>query len=767
MKKKYKITGMSCTMCASHVKKAALSVQGVKYAEVNLVGEYLVADGGDAAEIVAAVKKAGYGAAPFEEKPTDSADGRLRRFVVSLVFLLPLFYLSMGHMLGAPLPGFIHQSPLVMALLQLVLTLPIVIVNRVYFIKGFKNLVSGATMDTLIAIGAGAAMVYSIYVTYQIGLGNADLLHALYYESAGMILTLVTLGKYFEGRAKGRAASAVEKLLLLTPDEAEVIREGKSVVIKSDEIKPGDRIVIKAGASLPCDGIIRKGYGVLNMAALTGESVPVDKRESDEVEGGSICADGYFEYEATKEVGASAVARIVKAVEEAVATKAPVQRFADKVSSIFVPAVISLALLTFIFWLVRAGLGTAVGHAISVLVISCPCALGLATPTSVMVGMSSGAKIGVLIKTGTALEEAGRVDTIILDKTGTLTEGVMTVTDASNPEALKIAASLEKASDHPIARAICAAYEGELYPVQDYQYHVGEGVSGLIDGVLCACGNTGAGGEKDASRMYVIKNGVNVGSIGLSDKIKETAYEAIARFKQLNIETIMVTGDNEENARRVGRQLGLDRVIWSVRPEGKAQIVQKMKEESRKVAMLGDGINDAPALTAADVGIAIGGGTDIAIESAGIVLTGHDPSAAAKALELARAAGRNMRQNLFWALIYNSIGIPFAMAGVLNPMFAAAAMSLSSVCVVSNALRLKTFKPKKVKFKRRNLKMERKIDVEGMSCGHCAAAVESACMEAGAEQAHVDLSEKCVYVDGGDDEKIKQAIEEAGYQVKL
>lgn len=766
MKKKFKITGMSCTMCAGHVEKAALSVEGVKSAQVNLVGEYLIADGGSPDQIITAVQKAGYGAAVFEEKKKDSADERFRRFLISVLFLIPLFYLSMGHMLGAPLPYFIVSSPIVMAVLQLVLTLPILIVNRVYFIKGIKNMLGGATMDTLIAIGAGAAMIYSLYATVQIALGAEHLIHSLYYESAGMILTLVTLGKYFEGRAKGRAASAVEKLLLLTPDEAEILRDGKTLVVKSDEIKPGDRVVIKAGASLPCDGVIRKGYGVLNMSALTGESVPVDRREGEAVEGGSVCADGYFEYEVTKEVGDSAVARIVKAVEDAVATKAPVQRFADKVSAIFVPVVVSLAVLTFLFWLVRSGLSVAVGHAISVLVISCPCALGLATPTSVMVGMSSGAKMGVLIKNGTALETAGHIDTIILDKTGTLTEGVMRVTDFSNSEVLKIAASLEKASDHPIARAICAAYQGDLYPVTDYKYNVGEGVSGYIDGVYCVCGNTGAGGEKSASRMYVIRDGVNVGSLGLADTIRESAYEAIDRFAKMNINTIMVTGDNEENARRVGKKLGLDRVIWSVRPEGKADIVQKLKGENHKVAMLGDGINDAPALSAADVGIAIGSGTDIAIESAGIVLTGHDPTAAAKAIELARAAGRNMRQNLFWALIYNSIGIPFAMAGVLDPMFAAAAMSLSSVCVVSNALRLKTFKPKKFKQTRRYAEMERKIQVDGMSCAHCARAVETACMEAGAEQARVDLEAKCVYVDGGEDEAIKKAIADAGYTVK-
>lgn len=849
MKQKFDVTGMSCSACSAHVEKAVSRVPGVDQVQVNLLQNAMVveyADGAtDGQKIIRAVEEAGYGASvkgedtpqkanALQEKAADAARAMKHRLLWSIGFLLVLMYVSMGHMFGWPLPELLtaHENVMVFALTQLFLTLPVMYLNRKYFENGFKTLLHGApNMDTLVAMGSTAAAVYSIsqlfVMGYALGRGDVPAAHAcamnLYFEAAAMILTLVTVGKYMESRSKSRTSDAITKLMDLAPRTALVLRDGEEREIPVEEVRLGETVIVKPGQKIPVDGILTEGTGTVDESAITGESIPVEKKTGDRLTGATVNRAGYFRMQADRIGEDTTLSQIIRLVEEAGGSKAPIAKLADKVSGIFVPVVMTIALITVAVWLLLGHtFGFALASGIAVLVISCPCALGLATPTAIMVGTGRGAEQGILIKSGESLETVHLVDTVVLDKTGTITQGRPSVTDirtvsgVSEQELLSLAASLEQASEHPLAEAI-TAYAKEnavsLLPVSGFQALAGQGVSGTVKGREVLAGNLKmmkanqidtAGMEGHADQyaregktvLYIASGPRLLGLLAVADQVKETSAQAIREMEQMGLSVVMLTGDNERTARAIQEQLGISRVVAEVLPQDKEREVRRLQEQGHKVAMVGDGINDAPALARADAGIAIGAGTDVAIESADIVLMKSDLLDAAAAIQLSRAVIRNIKQNLFWAFFYNALGIPLA-AGVfypllgwqLNPMFGSAAMSFSSVFVVSNALRLKGFKPtfyKKrsaaaeapapVDIKKETVKTERQEDnkmkktmkIEGMMCGHCTGRVDKALNALEGVQAEVSLEDKAAYLTiTGDvsDETLKKTVEDEGYQV--
>ena len=846
MKKSFEVTGMTCSACSSHVEKSVRKLQGVAAVSVNLLQNRMQVEYDDKAlsdeAIMEAVEKAGYGACPLEpakqgkakqERRPQNAMGQelasmRRRLWVSIAFLIPLMYISMGHMMGLPLPGFFHgaANAVTLAFTQLLLTLPILYVNRKYYQVGFKTLLRGApNMDSLIAIGSSAAVVYGLVAIYAIGwgLGHGDMRLVeqysmdLYFESAGTIVTLITVGKYLEARSKGRTSDAISKLMNLAPKTAVVLREGEEVSIPLDQVQVGDTVVVRPGQSVPVDGIVLEGSSAVDESALTGESIPVEKGPGDKVIGATVNRSGYFTFRASKVGDDTTLAQIIRLVEEANSSKAPIAKLADRVSGIFVPTVIAIAIVAAAVWLL---LGYPVDFALSigiaVLVISCPCALGLATPTAIMVGTGKGAENGILIKSAESLEIAHQVDTVVLDKTGTVTMGRPVVTGlmpaggVDPAELMTLAASVEARSEHPLAVAIVerAKQEGlTLRDAADFAATAGQGVSAVVDGQRILAGNLkmmreasvplegldSAAAEwanQGKTPLYFSREGRMLGLIALEDEVKPTSRAAIDAMKAMGMKVVMLTGDNKATAAAIQRRMGISRVVAEVMPQDKEEEVRRLQAEGRKVAMIGDGINDAPALARADVGIAIGAGTDVAIESADIVLMKSDLMDAVTAVQLSRATIRNIRQNLFWAFFYNSVGIPLA-AGVfygllgwkLNPMFGAAAMSLSSVCVVGNALRLKLFKPKLptthtaereeepegiILEHKGEKNMKKTMIVEGMSCGHCSARVEKALNALEGVKATVDLDSKTATIEttgAVTDDQLKAAVVEAGYEV--
>ncbi|MBS6521897.1 MAG: heavy metal translocating P-type ATPase [Intestinimonas butyriciproducens] len=841
MKQKFNVTGMTCSACSAHVTKAVEKLPGVSSVNVNLLGGSMLVEYDPGAEspesIIAAVDDAGYGAALPASKGGAKADaapavdmeaellGMKRRFVISLCFLLPLFYIAMGHMMGWPLPHFFHDSrnALSFALIQFLLVLPIMYVNDKYYKVGFKTLLHGSpNMDSLIALGSLAAVVYGVAALFQIsyGMGHGDAERVskwsmdLYFESAGMILTLITLGKYLETRSKGKTSEAISRLMDLAPKTATVLRDGAEVEIPVEDVAVGDLILVRPGASIPVDGEVTEGTSSVDESALTGESIPVEKGPGDRVVAASINKSGSFTFRATRVGDDTTLAQMIALVDEAASSKAPIAKLADQVAGIFVPTVIGIALVTAAVWLV---LGYGVEHAltagVAVLVISCPCALGLATPVAIMVGTGKGAENGILIKSAEALETLHTVSTVVLDKTGTVTEGRPRVTDLypgegiTTEELLCVAASLEKPSEHPLAEAIVREAEERkipLVPVRDFEAVHGRGVRAEVQGSHYLAGNRAmmeesgidlgaehlmADGlaENGKTPLYFAQDGRLMGLIAVADTVKPSSAEAMRGFRALGIDVVMLTGDNQRTADAIGRELGVTKVIAEVLPQDKEAVIASLQTEGRRVAMVGDGINDAPALARSDVGLAIGAGTDVAIESADIVLMKSDLLDAVTAVELSKATIRNVKQNLFWAFIYNIIGIPLA-AGVwfpltgwqLNPMFAAAAMSLSSVSVVSNALRLKLFKPRRshpaesvstgadghIDMKKEVCQMEKKLTIDGMMCQHCVAHVSKALNSLPGVTASVDLDTKTATVSGtASDEALKKAVEEAGYSV--
>ena len=820
MKLRFRVTGMTCAACSARVEKAAANVPGVDKAEVNLLqGSLRVYAESDAvvAAVVEAVSKAGYGASKEGAQPQQVTASPVKemklRLVLSIVFLAVLMYFTMGHMIGIPLTHWMHatENAVVSALMQLLLTLPVVYLNRIYYSRGLKALWHrNPNMDSLIAVGSMAALIYGVVALFRmawaLGHGQLDTVQSysqnLYFESAAMILTLVTVGKFLETGAKDKTADAIRALMDLRPKVATVIRDGQKQEIPVEDVRVGDVIAVRAGEQIPVDGTVLSGNGAVDQSALTGESVPVDKHVGDRVAASGINREGYFEMRADRVGEDTTLAQIIRTVEEAGGSKAPIARLADKIAGVFVPVVMGIALLAFGVWMILGkGLEFSLSIGISVLVISCPCALGLATPVAIMVGTGKGASLGVLYKNAEALENLHGVNAVVFDKTGTLTTGTPSVTDivpaaVTEKELLCIAAGLENRSEHPFAKAIMARFGDECaYRVEDYTTFPGKGLFAKLDGVGYYGGNERLMAEHnvavpDMSRFsqkgktplyFAREDGLYLGAIVAADVLKDDAVPSIAQLKSLGLEVIMLTGDNIRTAEAIAEQAGIERVIADVLPDGKADAVTGLRKEGKRVLMVGDGINDAPALVAADLGMAIGSGTDIAMESADIVLMEGSLRRICSAIELSKATMRNIRQNLFWAFFYNSLGIPIA-AGVLYPLFTmspmlgAAAMSLSSVFVVTNALRLRGFKAKTVPVDVPEEKeiptmevqdMETVIKVNGMMCPHCKARVESVCQAVeGVQSAVVDLVEKNVTVCGNADvEALKVAIINAGYEV--
>lgn len=832
MTEKFVVTGMTCAACAAHVEKAAHSLDGVDSAAVNLMLGTLVcsydADKVTPQAIISAVEASGYGAAPADEAKRDirreqeaSARAMGRRLLWSVVCLVPLFYLSMGHMMGLPVPAFMHRQPLAAALVQLVLCVPILILNRAYFTMGFSRLFKGApNMDSLVALGAAAGLVYSLIEMGLLAAGQVTGMPDLYFESAGMILTLVTVGKYLEERSKGKTTGAITALLALAPDVAVVRRSGTEVTVATDQIKAGETVIVRQGGRIPVDGTVVKGSGSVDESALTGESMPVEKTAGSKAVSATVLTSGYLEMTADRVGADTTLSQIIRLMEQAASTKAPISRLADKISAVFVPAVISIAVAAALLWAAAGGMGVrfCLSIGIAVLVISCPCALGLATPVAITVATGKAAEKGILIKSAASLELMGRVNTVVLDKTGTVTEGKPRVTDVlcaanvTEEELLCAAASLEKPSGHPLADAIVQEAERRSIPlcaVSDFAAVAGGGVQAVQDGKTLYAGNDrymeSIGADTAALRdaaarlaaqgktpLYFAEDRQLLGVIAVADVVKPDSAAAIAAMRRSGCEVVLLTGDNQRTAEAIARQVGVDRVIAQVLPQDKARCIEDLQQAGRLVAMVGDGVNDAPALVTADVGLAIGAGTDVAIESADVVLMRSSLMDIVDAAALSRATLRNIRQNLFWAFFYNSIGIPVA-AGVLypalgitlNPMIAAAAMSLSSVCVVSNALRLRGWKGSApvrrgetpantqsepaapaAQHNEEEPTMKKTLSIEGMMCAHCAAHVEKALNALPGVTAAVDLAGSSAVVTGDvSDEALKKAVADAGYTV--
>ena len=880
MKERFDVTGMTCSACSSHVEKSVGKLTGVENVSVNLLTNSMQVEFDenklDTAGIIKAVEDAGYGAAVKDEHAKSGAKtsgqsgsqennglsaveqnvkNMKKRLIVSLIFWIPLMYVSMGHMiyqwLNIPMPpftmNFLHgnENAITYAFTQFLLLLPILIANQKYFKNGFKTLWHRSpNMDSLIAIGAGAAILYGIFAIYRIGyaMGHGDMMvvhqyaHDLYFESAGTILTLITIGKYLETKSKGKTSEAITKLLNLAPKTVTAVRDGVEQVVDAADVEKGEIFLVKPGESVAVDGIVLEGKSSFDESAITGESIPVPKQEGDTIVSASINKSGLIRAKATKVGEDTTIAQIIRLVEEASSSKAPIAKMADKIAGVFVPTVITIALITGVIWLISgATFEFAMSTAIAVLVISCPCALGLATPVAIMVGTGKGAENGILIKSGDALETAHQIDTVVLDKTGTITQGKPVVTDiicaagksADKTQLLQIAGSLEKGSEHPLAEAIvnyCVTNNISLEKVTDFNALFGKGIEGTVSGTHYYAGNEKMMEEKGISLSAEQKNQIRelakqgrtpllfadenqfLGIVAVADVVKPTSKEAVQKFRDYGIHVIMLTGDNEVTAQAIKEQVGIDEVVAGVLPTQKEEKISALKQAGHKVAMIGDGVNDAPALASADVGIAIGAGTDVAIESADIVLMKNDLLDAVGAVKLSKAVIRNIKENLFWAFFYNSIGIPLA-AGVLyplfqiklNPMFGAAAMSLSSVCVVSNALRLRWVKLHDAKKTQsephqdvaastiadinqhnaldNNIKstnndkgestMTTTISIEGMMCAHCQAHVEKALKEvAGVTEVTVSLENKNAVVTGDASvEALKQAVVDAGYEV--
>ena len=864
MRETFDIQGMTCAACSARVQRAASDVPGVTEANVNLLKNSMELDfdGTDAtaAAVVAAIEDAGYGAlrrnaagrggastsAPAPgELARKAADERLRQLVVSLAFSVPLFYVAMGPMFGWPeVPGLDGMDNMMAAALtQLLLCVPILLVNRHYFVTGFKTLWHRApNMDSLIALGSAASFAYSVVSLYRMAwaLGAMDMaaahdaMHGLYLDSAGMILALIDLGKYFEARAKGKTTDAIAALIDLAPKTATVVRDGVEVSVPTEDVCAGERVIVRAGESVPVDGVVLEGTASIDESAITGEAVPVEKGVGDRVTAATVSGRGWIAVEATAVGEDTTLAGIIRLVDEATSSKAPIERMADKIAGVFVPVVMAIAAVAFVAWMAISGdFATALNHAISILVISCPCALGLATPTAIMVGTGRGAANGVLIKSAEALETACSVDYVVLDKTGTVTAGKPRVTDVelaagvTEADLVRVACALERKSEHPLAEAVCA-YADQTHPgvdagarVEGFEQVAGGGLAGAVDGRRVLAGNVrlmeksgvdlgGLAQRADAlaveakTPLFFAADGRAIGLVAVADPVKPTSAEAISRLRALGAKTLLLTGDARLTAEAVARKVGVDEVMAGVLPSQKELRVRELQRAGHRVAMVGDGINDAPALARADVGIAIGAGTDVAIGSADVVLMRSDPADVALAMELSRATMRNIRQNLFWALFYNSICIPVA-AGVLvpwgitlNPMIGAAAMGFSSVFVVGNALRLRTWRPSErrqheatpaaapavtvteteaeagteaAKATEGRTTMEKKLNVEGMMCQHCVAHVKGALEGVdGVTEAVVDLEAgtavaKCA----GDvaDEALVAAVKQAGYEASI
>ena len=828
--KKFNVTGMSCAACSSRVEKAVSKVEGVQSCSVSLLTNSMGVEGSASEEsIIAAVEKAGYGAsvAGAEKKQSAETDQLkdkdtpvlMHRLIASVGFLVVLMYISMGHMMwGWPLPAFFADNHIAMGLAQLLLCVIIMVINRKFFISGFKGLIHRSpNMDTLVALGSGASFVYSVYALFAMTdaqvKGNAELvmsyMHEFYFESAAMILTLITVGKMLEAHSKGKTTNALKALLNLAPKKATLLIDGKETEVTVDKVKKGDVFVVRPGESIPVDAEITDGSTAVDESALTGESIPVDKVVGDTVSAGTINKSGFIKCSATAVGEDTALSQIIKMVSDAAATKAPVAKIADKVSGVFVPVVIVIAVVTIAVWLLCGQtVGYALARGISVLVISCPCALGLATPVAIMVGNGMGARKGILFKTAASLEETGKTQIAVLDKTGTITKGEPKVTDIipfeiTENELLKYAYSIEVKSEHPLAKAIIVKAE-ELslnpYEVTDFKAESGNGLSAEYNGKRII-----GGSKKYISSLINISNDISsradslskegktplffmkgdklLGIIAVADVIKEESPKAIKQLQNMGIKVVMLTGDNERTAKAVGKLAGVDEVIAGVMPDGKEKVVAELKKQG-KVLMVGDGINDAPALTRADIGMAIGSGTDIAIDAADVVFMKSKLTDVPAAVRLSRKTLRNIHENLFWAFIYNVIGIPLA-AGVwipllgwqLNPMFGAAAMSLSSFCVVTNALRLNFFditnpkKDRKIKYKSKkdDNAMTKTMKIDGMMCMHCVAHVEEALRSvAGVTEAKADLAKNTAFVEyeaPATLEQLEEAVAKAGYTV--
>lgn len=833
MTEQFAVTGMTCAACSAHVEKAVSRLSGVQSAPVNLMlgsmtvtyDEKAVAE----SDIIAAVKAAGYGASPASQtdqgqlrRDQDAALRRRKKHLIwSVVFLVPLFYLSMGHMMGLPLPQVLHMHPLLLACLQLALVIPILILNRNYFTVGFSRLVKlSPNMDSLVAVGAAAGLVYSLIEMGLLAAGQVSGMPDLYFESAGMILTLVTVGKYLEERSRGKTTGAISALLALAPESAMVRRQGQELTIPTEEIVAGDTVIVRQGGRIPVDGVITDGHAAVDESAITGESLPVEKVPGDAVTSATVTSSGYLELRATRVGGDTTLSQIIRLMEEAASSKAPISRLADRISGIFVPAVMAISLTAALLWAFVGGMDVhfCLSIAIAVLVISCPCALGLATPVAIMVGTGQAAQQGILIKSAESLELLHKVQTVVLDKTGTVTMGQPRVTDTlcapgvTEEELLCVAASAEKPSEHPLAHAIVEESQARhipLCPVSGFRSVPGGGIQATLSGEAVLAGNAGylaqngvslAAMEADAHRLaedgktplFFAESGHLLGCIAVADVVKPDSAKAIAALRRMGRRVVLLTGDNQRTANAIARQIGVDQVIAQVLPQDKAKCVAQLQQQGQRVAMVGDGVNDAPALAQADVGLAIGAGTDIAIESADVVLMKSSLLDIPAAMDLSRAVLRNIKQNLFWAFFYNSIGIPVA-AGVLypalhltlNPMLAAAAMSLSSVCVVSNALRLRGWKPPafpdqpaptaplpesavfQSQGKEENT-VNKTIHIDGMMCTHCTGRVEKALNDLPGVEATVDLDSKSAAVtctpDVSDD-TLRQAVEDAGYHV--